>query len=1323
MESAQKILIVVSILVFLVFLTPNALAQSKLDIFTNSTHHSATSSVIIQNEYLKIEVGNNGQYRGWTSAGDAIFYPYGTYPWSSFMTIKVNGSIYDNAPYSSNLDNYLTQETVKKSPVETETKWYIPEENLEITQNIILVGEQAKFILKLKNKGTAAKTVSVRYEWDTQIADNDGAPLREEGGDLHEFEIAFEPVTFSYWSAYARPEPGSLVIYATWDTTPDKIIFAHWPEAYRTLWDYSWSSSRRFYTPGYTYSPYSDSCVLMYWKDIILSPGEEKSIVTYYGTTVGGGVNVDILDILTKNLYEPEESIFIYVMVTSDGKFIDNLQKSAFKVSLDGSRVDILKFISLKIPLFEVPLYKLEIKAPQEEGRHDISVRVETGTGWGSDSVKIDVFKPFTFVHMTDVHIGEKPWWWSEWSRVTSTHCPRPCDVGERRFADAIQCMNMIRPDFILITGDLVNYEGREGYRFYQRFIQILGGLESSIKVYMVPGNHDWYEEPSQYFPCWTRGDLSNYNKIINDYMDKTVSRSYLIEPNNYTFSYGGFLFIGLDSGYAKGHCGSDGGSGLTNEQMNALSGLDDSIPKIIFMHYPAIDDSSSNCIQTNRDGFIRYCVEKNVQIVLTGHTHANKIFNSRGERVIQIEPVEVNSNERPLFIQTPSVTCDDNNYEHGFRVIDCSRSKGVMIHQYQYTPILENIWIEAFSPVNLHVYDAEGRHTGINMTTGEYERDIPHSFYLTGFTYETYNENNETVNVTVPEMTILYNTTWDYMIKVTANLTEEEKLSPEIETFNLTLRRQTNDSLTTISYYNVPVYENTTASVNFNLTTTNYTMCIDYDGDGNVDDLREPDSVDIDYAPDVRIISPQNNSHFLEGEKITFKGEGIDPEDGILTNDSLMWYSDINGAIGAGNEINVSLSPGMHHITLLAKDSSDQIKTDSITIFVRSTQPDMFVDILSGNETPEVGEEHESIVKLISNRSYNFTIYIKNTGYGTLNNVSLVTNVNITKDIGDIEEGGERFVHIRFTPTQPGILTLKVTVKSKEIERNATRGLIINNFPLIVETDKDIYMQGEIVMITTNTTNENPEVSYVDLRMNITIQGQNITETYSRPILYISSLGTQEISFSWDTTGKPAGNYTITARLIEQSNSSVVLSEASTSFEITIGAIAIETATGTGIAYFTSDNGIIENLVALTESDLPEENPNVDFPHGLFSFNITGLNPNQTVNITIAFPQNIPTTAQYWKYGPNGSIDNPQQERWYQIPMGSNDGDNIITITLQDGGIGDDDGVANGVIVDQGGPGIPTAVARVPTLTPIGIIALAGLLLIVGISRIKKRK
>jgi hypothetical protein len=40
---------------------------------------------------------------------------------------------------------------------------------------------------------------------------------------------------------------------------------------------------------------------------------------------------------------------------------------------------------------------------------------------------------------------------------------------------------------------------------------------------------------------------------------------------------------------------------------------------------------------------------------------------------------------------------------------------------------------------------------------------------------------------------------------------------------------------------------------------------------------------------------------------------------------------------------------------------------------------------------------------------------------------------------------------------------------------------------------------------------------------------------------------------------------------------------------------------------------------------------------------------------------------------------------------MGDNNGGSTITLTLTDGGAGDQDGVANGDIVDDGGPGLPT--------------------------------
>jgi len=135
----------------------------------------------------------------------------------------------------------------------------------------------------------------------------------------------------------------------------------------------------------------------------------------------------------------------------------------------------------------------------------------------------------------------------------------------------------------------------------------------------------------------------------------------------------------------------------------------------------------------------------------------------------------------------------------------------------------------------------------------------------------------------------------------------------------------------------------------------------------------------------------------------------------------------------------------------------------------------------------------------------------------------------------------------------------------------------------------------------------------------------------------------------------------------------------------------SVTTATGTGTASFSSDGGALGSEAAVAEGTLPTTGkPNLVFPHGFFSFTITGLTLSQIVTVTITLPSAVPVGTQYWKYGPTTAV--PAGE-WYQIVMGSDDGDNVITITLQDGGVGDDDLTADGTIVDQGGTGNPGAV------------------------------
>jgi hypothetical protein len=154
-------------------------------------------------------------------------------------------------------------------------------------------------------------------------------------------------------------------------------------------------------------------------------------------------------------------------------------------------------------------------------------------------------------------------------------------------------------------------------------------------------------------------------------------------------------------------------------------------------------------------------------------------------------------------------------------------------------------------------------------------------------------------------------------------------------------------------------------------------------------------------------------------------------------------------------------------------------------------------------------------------------------------------------------------------------------------------------------------------------------------------------------------------------------------------------------------------TATDTGTVYFDSDPSTLGNLTAVPESELPEEGkPDLEFPHGFFSFNITLPEGHTTAIVTITFPSPLPVGTQYWKYH--------EPEGWIDVTslLGDDDGDKVLTLTLTDGGLGDDDGVQNGVIIDQGAPGfLPGPVGgeaypvnRISILAPwVGLAVLLG--------------
>lgn len=127
-----------------------------------------------------------------------------------------------------------------------------------------------------------------------------------------------------------------------------------------------------------------------------------------------------------------------------------------------------------------------------------------------------------------------------------------------------------------------------------------------------------------------------------------------------------------------------------------------------------------------------------------------------------------------------------------------------------------------------------------------------------------------------------------------------------------------------------------------------------------------------------------------------------------------------------------------------------------------------------------------------------------------------------------------------------------------------------------------------------------------------------------------------------------------------------------------------VRQANGGEKIFLHTSAGAFANVEALNDDDpaVPQNGkPDMDFPYATMKYDITGLNPGQSVTVTIVFPGEIPVNARYYK------IDTT--DGWHEIPFGDNDGDNTITLTLTDGDPDTDaDGLANGTISD------PAAVA-----------------------------
>jgi len=161
----------------------------------------------------------------------------------------------------------------------------------------------------------------------------------------------------------------------------------------------------------------------------------------------------------------------------------------------------------------------------------------------------------------------------------------------------------------------------------------------------------------------------------------------------------------------------------------------------------------------------------------------------------------------------------------------------------------------------------------------------------------------------------------------------------------------------------------------------------------------------------------------------------------------------------------------------------------------------------------------------------------------------------------------------------------------------------------------------------------------------------------------------------STSSSGSSSGSSTSSSS--SSGGSSTSSSSSSSSGGSSSGGTPVTLSSPGGAVTLSASAGTLGNAsVVSTPSGAPT---GVSAPLGWYVFNITGLTPGASANVTFTLPSNYTATG-YEKCDAAGTCT--------QLPAGNvSIKGNQMTVTLVDGGVGDADGVANGTISDPGAP------------------------------------
>lgn len=222
-------------------------------------------------------------------------------------------------------------------------------------------------------------------------------------------------------------------------------------------------------------------------------------------------------------------------------------------------------------------------------------------------------------------------------------------------FEKAIAEANRLRPEFVVVCGDLVNKPGDvEQVGEYKRIASM---LNPSIPIYNVAGNHDVGNIP-------TPESLARYREDFG--------------PDYYAFEKGDLFAIVVNSSLMKDPDSAREESAMQDEWLQTTLQRAHAMKNkliVVFMHHslfletPNEKDQYFNFAGLNRARYLNLFKDNGVRYVFAGHYHRNALGRAGDLEMVTTGPVG-----RPLG-KDPSgfriITVDGQSIKHAYYSLD----------------------------------------------------------------------------------------------------------------------------------------------------------------------------------------------------------------------------------------------------------------------------------------------------------------------------------------------------------------------------------------------------------------------------------------------------------------------------------------------------------------------------------------------------------------------------------------------------------------------------------------------------------------------------